>query len=143
MNEYLEYNKICFQEDVEKAPQIVIWVVIFITLIGVSSSFFKIRLSHSVSSIYNEETKELNIIWPCESIDKLNEIEKIEVNKNVFDFQIKNISEINIDEKTWQNYQIVSIQSPVVYLHNQIVEIKMFDKKEKIIVKLKKIMLGG
>ena len=59
------------------------------------------------------------------------------------DFKIKNMSEIKVMEETRTNYQIIEVESPKKYRKNQVFHILLFDSKEKIIEKLKKIIVGG
>lgn len=143
MNEYLQTNKISFEMEKENPPAVLIWMVLFFCLIIWVTCFIKVRNVYEIKGIYNEETGELQIIWPCDKIEELNRFEKIVGNRQEWDFQILNMSEIKIDEKTWTNYQIISIESKEKYLENQVISLKLLDKKEKIIIKLKQLILGG
>ncbi len=46
------------------------------------------------------------------------------------------MSEILYDNQTNQNFQKVELYSPNTYLNNQVIQIKLLDKKERIILKI-------
>lgn len=143
MNEYLQSNKISFFMEKENSTTLAIWFAIFFTLTMLGVSLISIRIPYNVISIYNEESKSLDLIWPYEQISMLNDFEKVLIDRKEKDFKIINLSEIKINEQATSNYQIVSIESPEKYFPNQVVQLKILDKKEKIIIKIKKIILGG
>lgn len=143
MNEYLYHNKISFRNQRERKVPYLFWISIFLCMTIWSSCIIKVRFSYKVSAIYNEEKNALQIYWDYENIDLLNKIEKARVEETEIAFQVLSISEIKINELTQTNYQIVEISSPKKYQENQMINIKLLDKKEKIIKKVKKIILGG
>ena len=100
------------------------------------------RFSYKTTAVYNLERNTLQIYWDDENLNQLNQIESVKVDEKEFSFQILNVSELKINELNQTNYQIVDIFSPQKYQENQMIYIKLLDKKEKIIKKLKKIMLG-
>ena len=63
-------------------------------------------------------------------------MKEIEIEKQRFPFQILNMSEILYDNQTNQNFQKVELYSPNTYLNNQVIQIKLLDKKERIILKI-------
>lgn len=143
MNESLYHNKISYLNEKEKKPNYLIWISLVLALMIWITCFVPIRLSYKMTGIYNEETGNLEIYWPYEQIEKLHQIEKIKIEEEKIDFKIVNMSEIKVNENTMTNFQIIEIQVEKKYRKNQILSLQVFDKKEKIIFKLEKIMLGG
>lgn len=143
MNESLYHNKISYLNEKEKKPNYLIWISLVLALMIWITCFVPIRLSYKMTGIYNEETGNLEIYWPYEQIEKLHQIEKIKIEEEKIDFKIVNMSEIKVNENTMTNFQIIEIQVEKKYRKKQILSLQVFDKKEKIIFKLEKIMLGG
>lgn len=85
----------------------------------------------------------LELSWPYEEIKEIYQYEKMKVDEETMDFKILNISELKLDEQNKINYQIISIKSPKTYPQSQVVPITLYDKKERMIKKWQKIILGG
>ncbi len=143
MNESLYLNKISYRLKQEKRPNYLFWISIVFTFLLISSCSISVRLSKKTTAIYKEETNTLEIIWNYDEIDKLNMIEKVKIEEIETDFKIKNMSEIKVIEEKQINYQIIEIESPKTFRNNQVLHLLLLDKKEKIIKKLKKIIVGG
>lgn len=143
MNESLFLNKISYQNEQEKNPNYFFWISIIITILLIITSSISVRLSIKIATIYNEETNTLEMMWDYEKVNQLNQFEKIKIDEVEHSFHILNMSEIKVMRETNWNYQIVEIESPRIYHKNQVVYILLCDKKEKIIKKLKKIIIGG
>lgn len=142
MNEYLYLNKISFLAQREKRVSYLFWISIFFSITILGSCIIEVRFSYKTTAVYNLERNTLQIYWDDENLNQLNQIESVKVDEKEFSFQILNVSELKINELNQTNYQIVDIFSPQKYQENQMIYIKLLDKKEKIIKKLKKIMLG-
>ena len=102
--------------------------------------FFEIQLSLPLKAIYKVDKKTLEIMVEMDEIKSLTQYVNIRIENQIYPFKIQNISEIIIDEKELKSYQIVDLESPKSFQNNQIIEIYLLDKKEKIIKKLKKII---
>jgi len=143
MNEYLSLNKISYLAQTEKKHPFLIWSTLFLVIFFWLSCFVKIRLSYKTVAIYNSTNNTLEIYWQYEKIEKFNEYEKIKIENSESNLSIQNMSEIGVDKINSQNYQIIEIVSPKIYRHNQVISIQLLDHQEKVIIKLKKIIIGG
>ncbi len=143
MNEYITHNKISFLMQKEKTTSFQFWIVLFFFIMLWSSCLIKVNLSYKTFAIYKKASNNLEIYWQYNELEKLNDIEKIKINNIEIDFQIQNMSEIKIDQSSLQNYQILEVMSPKEFIDNQILQIQLLDKKEKVIEKVKKIIMQG
>ena len=143
MNEYLSLNKISYLAQTEKKHPFLIWTTLFLVIFFWLSCFVKIRLSYKTVAIYNSTNNTLEIYWQYEKIEKFNEYEKIKIENSESNLSIQNMSEIGVDNINRQNYQTIEIVSPKIYRHNQVISIQLLDHQEKVIIKLKKIIIGG
>lgn len=140
MNESLYLNKICFQEYQDKPSSLFPWISLILSVCFVLICIFEIQLSTPIKAIYDLENKSLKISCLLDDINKLSQYENIVIDSQKYPFQIQNISEIFIDEKTLENYQIIDLESPKSYRNHQVIQIYLLDKKEKIIKKIKKLI---
>lgn len=142
MNESLFLNKTSFLLQKEKhIPILVIVILVFMESLWIMC-FVEIRISYKTNALYKPSTNTLEIYWLYNNVDKINQIEKLKIEEQEMDFQIKNISEIKVDGNR-NNYQIIEVKSPEKYKENQIIQLKLLDKKERILKKVKKLILGG
>ena len=140
MNESLYLNKICFQEYQDKPSSLLPWISLILSICFVLICIFEIQLSTPMKAIYKQESGSLKINFLLDDISKLSQYENIIIDHQKYLFQIQNISEILIDNKNFENYQIIDLESPKPYRNNQVIQIYLLDKKEKIIKKLKKLL---
>lgn len=140
MNESLYLNKICFQEYQDKPSSLLPWISLILSICFVLICIFEIQLSTPMKAIYQQESGSLKINFLLDDISKLSQYENIIIDHQKYLFQIQNISEILIDNKNFENYQIIDLESPKPYRNNQVIQIYLLDKKEKIIKKLKKLL---
>lgn len=138
MNESLYLNKICFQEELEKTSILPLLLSFCLSILFFLSCILEIQLTSPIYAVYQKENSVLIINYNLNNINDLlnmKEIE-IEIEKQRFPFQILNMSEILYDNQTNQNFQKVELYSPNTYLNNQVIQIKLLDKKERIILKI-------
>lgn len=143
MNESLYHNKIAFLNKREHSPSFLIWLSIFLAILIWASCFIEIRLSYKTTGYFNEETNSIEIFWPFDTIEKLYQYEQMKIDGKLVNLEILNMSEIKKDEQNLITYQIISLKSPEKYRKNQTFQLLLYDKKERIIEKAKKIILGG
>ncbi|MCI8467715.1 MAG: hypothetical protein HFI08_05995 [Bacilli bacterium] len=136
MNESLYLNKICFQEEVEKTSILPLLLSFCLSILFFLSCILEIQLTSPIYAVYQKENSVLIINYNLNNINDLLNMKEIEIEKQRFPFQILNMSEILYDNQTNQNFQKVELYSPNTYLNNQVIQIKLLDKKERIILKI-------
>lgn len=140
MNESLYLNKISFLEKKEKKFSLIPWISLLLSILFFCSCLIEIQFSLPTYAIYQSENQTLVIAWDLQDIKSLSSTNNMKINQSIFPFQIANMGEIEINEKEMKNYQKIEIKSPIVYQNNQIIQIYLLDKKEKIIKKIKKLI---
>ena len=143
MNESLSHNKISFYEKQENQVSFSFWISSILAILFLLSCTIEIRISTPFPAIYEEETNHLIILCPLTETNLLSKQEILKIEKIQYPFQIENRGELLIDETTKQNIQKIIVTSPKKFQNNQILQIHLLDKKEKIIMKIKKIIQGG
>jgi len=143
MKGYLFNNKISYQMNDSKKVSYWFWICLFLGLLFLASCILKISISYPTTAQYNTETNTLELYWPFEQIDKINQIKRVKIENTETDFQIINMSELKVDETNLLNYQIITINSPQKFYPNQIIKLQLLDEEEQIIQKVKKWILGG
>jgi len=78
-----------------------------------------------------------------DKIDQIYQYKSLKVENTEIPFQIINFSEILLDESKMESYQKIEIKSPFEFRENQIIKAYFLDKKERIIVKIVKLLLEG
>lgn len=143
MKEFLSHNKISFYEKQESHVSLSLWISLILSFLFVLSCSITIRLSIPIYAIYEETTNHLILLIPVSEINQLSKQEIIKIEKKNYPFQIKSREELLIDEKSKQNIQKIIVESPEKFQNNQMIQVYLLDKKEKIITKIKKIIQGG
>ena len=143
MKEFLSHNKISFYEKQESHVSLSLWISLILSFLFVLSCSITIRLSIPIYAVYEETTNHLILLIPVSEINQLSKQEIIKIEKKNYPFQIKSREELLIDEKSKQNIQKIIVESPEKFQNNQMIQVYLLDKKEKIITKIKKIIQGG
>lgn len=143
MKEFLSHNKISFYEKQESHVSLSLWISLILSFLFVLSCSITIRLSIPIYAVYEETTNHLILLIPVSEINQLSKQEIIKIEKKNYPFQIKSREELLIDEKNKQNIQKIIVESPEKFQNNQMIQVYLLDKKEKIITKIKKIIQGG
>ena len=143
MKEFLSHNKISFYEKQESHVSLSLWISLILSFLFVLSCSITIRLSIPIYAVYEETTNHLILLIPVSEINQLSKQEIIKIEKRNYPFQIKSREELLIDEKIKQNIQKIIVESPEKFQNNQMIQVYLLDKKEKIITKIKKIIQGG
>ncbi len=120
-----------------------IWIAFFITTMFILSCTLEISIQTPVKAIYQQETKSLIISWPYYDLDKIYKFENMKIGKEIYPFKIQKMSDLLLTDTQPENYQLIELQIPTSYLNNQVIEIKLLDKKEQIIKKIWKIVSEG
>ena len=136
VNESLYLNKICYQEEKEPTNTTILWISLIISFFFLVSCIFEIQRSIPIYAVYDIEKNALIINYELEKMNDLLTIKEIQIENQKFPFQIKNISEIFRNDSINKNVQNIEINSPYSFLNNQIIQIKLLDKKDKVIKKI-------
>lgn len=140
MNESLYLNKVCFLNQFEEHSLLICFMSLIVSIAFILICNFEIQLSVPIKGIYQSDTKSIKFIADLESIEKIVNCQNIKLDNLKYPFEIKNISEILLDETHQTNYQIIEIKSPKDFRENQVVQIQLLDKKDKIIKKIVKMI---
>ncbi|MCI8575679.1 MAG: hypothetical protein HFI09_04335 [Bacilli bacterium] len=141
MNESLYLNKICFQKEEESSNATIFCLSLIISFFFLLSCILEIQLSIPAYVSYDSEKNVLIMTYEFEKINDLLNFKEIQIEDQNFPFQIQNISEILRNEFTNKNFQNIELSSPCAFRNNQVLQIKLLDKRDKVIKKIFRLLM--
>lgn len=137
MKQYISDNKESYYET--KPPFFsygIMMISLFISVLLFGVCQIEIYDTPVFTGVYNAEQKIILVPMSLDCIKKLTSTKKLKINEEEMKLSVANIGEIKITS-TLQNYQEVSFRYEGNLLrNNESVEIKLFQKKEKILWKI-------
>ncbi|MCI8393946.1 MAG: hypothetical protein HFH86_00475 [Bacilli bacterium] len=143
MIESLYHNKVSYLSKKKKIIPVGLYFSMIVTCFLLLSCSISISSTNPIFAIYQKENNTLLFSWPISEIETLSYYEKMKIENQIVDFKIKNMSNLLVDEVTMQNVQKIEIESPKSFLDQQVLKVYLLDRKEKIILKIKKIIWKG
>lgn len=113
-------------------------ILFFIVIVGciISSFYFSVYYSSELTALSQSDT--LAITYAVDSFDFSVSDAYVEINDKDYDFEIDRYSEVYLYGENY--YQTIYITVPTDFKENEIVDITLFYKKEKIIKKIINLM---
>ena len=123
-----------------KPPFKIFWpiLVILVAILSIIILNLECYDTEKYQGIYSDGVINLNVT--PDYLDTLINGEYLKINDKQYDYEILSISELQLNEFDYNNYQMVKIKVNKEFINNEVINIVVYKNKEKVINKLKKIV---